>query len=220
MITVVIADRDAPMRIGLRAILESEPEISVVAEATTGPEACDLVERLAPQVLLIGIRMPGFNGIEVTRRIVSSNQANEPSTAVIVLTTFDRVDDTRDALFVGGKAVLLNPQAPAEIVDAVLHAAGVVRPRRRRDDAVTSGYRVSRWDPAMSRLTRRQRDVLTLLAAGHSNAEIARALFVSKETVKSHLKRIFVELDVRDRSQAVIAAYERGLVEPGHTTRT
>ncbi len=216
MITVAIADDDVPTRVGLRAILESEPQISVVAEATTGPDACTIAEQYAPDVLLMDIRMPGFSGIEATRRICSwASRGPGEGTQVIVLTTFDRLDYADAARRAGARDVLLKRQTPAEIIRAVLTAARGAS-AEPTSAAETTHDPAGRWSPAIEILTHRQRDVLSLIAAGRSNEEIARALCVSSETVKSHIKRIFLKLGLRDRAQAVVFAYENGLVEP-HT---
>ncbi len=214
MITVVIADDDVPTRVGLRAILESEPQITVVAEATTGPDACTVAEQYAPDVMLMDIRMPGFSGIEATRRICSwAARGPGEGPKVIVLTTFDRLDYADAARRAGAKAVLLKRQTPAEIIHAVLLAARGPTARATTGPAETGPER-ARWAPAIESLTHRQRDVLALIASGRSNQEIARTLCVSPETVKSHIKRIFLKLGLRDRAQAVVVAYESGLVEP------
>ncbi len=211
VITVAIADDHHATLIGLRTILESDPRITVVAAVTTGPEACAMAEQFAPDVMLMDVRMPGFSGIEATRRISSwMPRGDRARTKVIILTTFDRADSRIAALRAGAHDVMLKHQGADEIIEAVL-AAGGAEPRAVSDESAST---MSRWGTSMARLTPRQREVLILLAAGRTNVEISRALCISRETVKSHVKQIYVSLGLHDRAQVVAAAYEHGLVEP------
>jgi DNA-binding NarL/FixJ family response regulator len=214
---VVIADDQALVRAGFRKLLEVDPEIEVVAEAGDGLEAVEAVHRLRPDVVLMDIRMPGVDGLEATRRIGKS----ESPSRVLILTTFGLTDYVYEALRAGASGFLLKDSPAEELLagvrivargDALLDPSvtrAVIedyarRPRRREDLAEKIGY-----------LTTRELEVLLLLARGLSNAEIAAELVVSDGTVKTHVARILQKLDLRDRVQAVIVAYESGLVEAG-----
>jgi RNA polymerase sigma factor (sigma-70 family) len=219
-VRVVIADDQALVRAGFRKLLEVDPEIEVVAEAGDGLEAVEAAGRLRPDVILMDIRMPGVDGLEATRRI----SAAESATRVLILTTFGLTEYVYEALRAGASGFLLK-DSPAEdflagvrIVargDALLDPAVTrtvieeyaQRPRRRDDLALK-----------LDDLTAREREVLHWLARGRSNAEIAAELVVSDGTVKTHVARILQKLDLRDRVQAVIFAYESGVVEVGGRT--
>ena len=216
-IRVLIVDDQVLVRTGFRRILEEEADIEVVGEAGTGEEAIDLTIELAPDVVLMDIRMPRMDGIEATARLLSTDGA--PDTNILMLTTFDLEEYVYDALQAGASGFLLKDASPEELAaavriiargDAVLspaitkHLIRELTGRPRRVDT-------SRFD----QLTDRESDVLRLMAQGFANAEIAEQLFISEATVKTHVSRVFSKLEVRDRSQAIVLAYETGLVEPG-----
>ena len=218
MIRVLIADDQALVRAGFRMILEAQPDIEVVAEAGDGEEADALAASTQPDIVLMDIRMPNCDGIEATRRIVGSR----PQTRIVVLTTFDLDEYVYDALEAGASGFLLKDVGRDDLVRAVrVVAAGdaLIAPAitrrllsdfvRRRPDVVPAG----RGDE-VSELTPRERDTMLLLARGQSNAQIAAELFVSEHTVKTHVGNIFAKLGLRDRSHAVIYAYEHGLITP------
>ena len=218
MTSVLIADDQALVRVGLRKILESEPETTVVGEAGDGEDAVAAARRLRPDVVLMDIRMPVLDGIEATRRIVGA----QPATRVLILTTFGLDAYVYDALRAGASGFMLKDAPPEEIAAAVrivasgeaLLAPAVTRAvieefaRHRPAEAPTA-------PPAVDELTPREREVLDLLARGLSNPEICARLFVSEATAKTHVARILQKLRLRDRVQAVIFAYESGLVAPG-----
>ncbi len=219
MIRVVLADDQAVVRGGLRMILESEQDIEVSGEAGDGRHALDLVRELDPDVVLMDIRMPTLDGIEATRRLVSSGSR----TRVLVLTTYGLDENVYDALKAGAAGFLVKTDSPAQLVHAVrVVAAGesLLAPdvTRRLIDRFVTGLRPNTPAPAeLEALSPREREVLKLMASGMSNAEIAAALFVSEGTVKTHVARILSKLDLRDRVQVVVYAYERGIIEPaGH----
>jgi DNA-binding NarL/FixJ family response regulator len=220
VIRVLLVDDQRLVRSGFRMILGTEPGIAVVGEAADGAEAVEAARELAPHVVLMDIRMPGVDGLEATRRIVDGS-ADAPR--VLVLTTFDLDEYVYEALRAGASGFLLKDAPEEQLVAGVrivaeggaLFAPAVTRRLieefARRASEVTA--------PALDELTSREVDVLKLLARGLSNAEIAAELVVSDHTVKTHVARILAKLDLRDRTQAVIAAYESGLVRPGATRR-
>lgn len=225
MTTVLLVDDQALLRVGFRLVIESEPDLQVVGEAADGRVAVEQVAALAPDVVLMDIRMPGMDGIEATRRVV----AEHPASRVLVLTTFDADDLAFAALRAGASGFLLKSASPGELVDAIRTVAAgtsVVAPRvlRRMLDLFASqlpaggdvAVRTDREpDPRLGTLTPRELEVLRLIAEGSSNAEIAATLVVSETTVKTHVGNVFAKLGARDRVQAVITAYECGLVTPG-----
>ena len=223
MTTVLLVDDQALLRVGFRLVLESEPDLEVVGEAADGRVALDQVAALAPDVVLMDIRMPGMDGIEATRRVV----ADHPGSRVLVLTTFDVDDLAFAALRAGASGFLLKSARPDELVDAVRTVAAgtaVVAPRvlRRMLDLFAphlpapGGAPVDEGpDPRLAPLTPRELDVLRLIAGGASNSEIAAELGVSETTVKTHVGNVFAKLGARDRVQAVIIAYECGLAGSG-----
>jgi DNA-binding NarL/FixJ family response regulator len=218
-IRVVLADDQALVRGGFRLILEAEDDIRVVAEAEDGASAVRLVDELRPDVVLMDIQMPGLDGLEATRRIC--RLPHEPPSRVLVLTTFERDDYLFPALRGGASGFLLKNCPPEDLVRAVRLVAdgnALLAPsvtRRVIEDLVTTGG-TDGTDPAvLQRLTARELDVLRLLAHGRSNTELARELFVTEGTVKTHVSSILTKLGVRDRVQAVVLAYDTGLVRPG-----
>ena len=218
-IAVLLADDQPLLRMGFRMILEAQPDMTVAGEAADGEEAVEQTSALAPDVVLMDVRMPGMDGIEATRRIVAGGGGGA---RVLILTTFDLDEYAFAALRAGASGFLLKDAPPEDLLSgirAVASGDAVVAPRvtRRLLDAYAHRLpggrapvsRAARLDP----LTEREREVLLAIAAGLSNAEIAERLVVSEATVKTHVGRILTKLDVRDRVQAVILAYETGLVQ-------
>jgi DNA-binding NarL/FixJ family response regulator len=215
-ITVVLADDQALVRRGFRLILETEPDIQVVAEAEDGRQAIDAVRRHRPAVVLMDIQMPGLDGLEATRRILAdpANQAR-----VLILTTFERDDYVFQALQLGASGFLLKTAPPEDLVTAVRVVAGgeaLLSPSvtRRVIQEFASSHRHVPRSADLDRLTQRELEVLRLLAEGLSNAEIAGRLYLGEATVKTHTSSVLSKLGLRDRIQAVIFAYRHGLVEP------
>ncbi len=219
MIRVLIADDQTIVRAGFAALLASQPDIDVIAEAGDGREAVRLAEVHRPDVVLMDIRMPHLDGIDATKRILA-DPANG-STRVLVLTTFDVDEYVYEALSAGASGFLLKDSTAADLVSAVQVVARgdallapqvtgrlireFARQRRTRPQAA----------PELETLTARETEVLGLIATGLSNSEIAGRLVVSEHTVKTHVARVFTKLGLRDRAQAVVLAYESGLVTPG-----
>jgi DNA-binding NarL/FixJ family response regulator len=215
-ITVVLADDQALVRRGFRLILETEPDIQVVAEAEDGQQAIDAIRRHHPAVVLMDIQMPGLDGLEATRRILAdpANQAR-----VLILTTFERDDYVFQALQLGASGFLLKTAPPEDLVTAVRVVAGgeaLLSPSvtRRVIQEFASSHRHVPRSADLDRLTQRELEVLRLLAEGLSNAEIAGRLYLGEATVKTHTSSVLSKLGLRDRIQAVIFAYRHGLVEP------
>jgi len=211
---VVIADDQPMMRAGFKAVLEATGSIEVVAEAATGEEAVAAAEAHRPDVVLMDIRMPGMDGIEATRRL--------PRQRVLILTTFGLDEYIIEALRAGASGFLLKDAPTREVVEAVRAVAAgdaVLAPAVTRQLLDQVGRRlpaaVSRTPDGLAELTDREREVLRMLAVGMSNAEIATALVVSEPTVKTHVSNLLGKLGLRDRVQAVIYAYESGLITPG-----
>jgi DNA-binding NarL/FixJ family response regulator len=221
-VRVLIVDDQALLRSGLRMVLEDVPGLSVVGEAGDGDEAVRQVEHLAPDVVLLDVRMPRVDGVEATRRIVEAN----PATRVLILTTFDLDEYAFGALRNGASGFLLKDVPPAELVSAIRAVAtgdAVVAPsvtRRLLDafaDRLPDLNDPTRATPRRSDvLTDREREVLVEVAHGLSNREIADKLYLAEATVKTHLGRVLTKLDLRDRVQAVVLAYQEGLVEARH----
>ncbi len=219
MIKVLIADDQALLRGGLRAMLEAEPDIEVVAEAADGAEAVDEAVRTHPDVILMDVRMPCLDGIEATRRILAAGSRAR----ILVITTFDLDEYAYQALRAGASGFLLKATPPGSLVAAVRTVAGG---ESMLDPTVTHrlvDHFMARPQPdpdtkrRLDELTERELEVLHLLVRGLSNEEMGEQLFLSPATVKSHVTRILGKLGVRGRVQAVILAYESGLVRPGAT---
>jgi DNA-binding NarL/FixJ family response regulator len=217
---VLIADDQALVRAGFRMILESQHDIDIIGEAEDGAEAVTLARELAPDVVLMDIRMPGLDGLEATRRLLLDRPNG---THVLVLTTFDADEYVYAALKAGAAGFLLKSAPPARLIEAVrLVASGeaLLAPtitRRLIEDYVRRPPPGARSPKELEHLTNRELEVLTLIARGLSNAEIAATLIVSEATVKTHVNRVLSKLDLRDRVQAVVLAYETGLTQPGDT---
>jgi DNA-binding NarL/FixJ family response regulator len=221
MTSVLIADDQALVRVGLRKILESEPELTVAGEASDGEDAAARARELHPDVVLMDIRMPVLDGIEATRRIIAA----QPATRVLILTTFGLDTYVFDALRAGASGFMLKDAPPEEIVAAVrIVASGdaLLAPAVTRAVVEEFARRPPAAAPtppaAVEELTPREREVLALLVRGLSNPEICERLFISEATAKTHVARILQKLGIRDRVQAVIYAYETGLVSPGQYT--
>jgi DNA-binding NarL/FixJ family response regulator len=220
-IRVVVADDQALVRSGFTVLLSGEPDIDVVGEAGNGAEAVAVAAREHPEVLLMDVRMPVMDGLEATRRITGDESL--ASTRVVILTTFDLDEYVYEALRAGASGFLLKDTLPVDLLNAVrVVAAGdaLIAPRitrrlieefaRRPAPAATDATRT-----ALDQITEREREVLELVARGQSNAEIAAQLYVSHATVKTHVSRLLMKLDARDRAQLVMIAYETGVVKPG-----
>ncbi|MET7965381.1 response regulator transcription factor [Micromonospora sp. NPDC005305] len=212
-IDVLIVDDDELVRVGLRAIVDAQPDLRVVGEAADGAEVPSLVARLRPRVVLMDVRMPAIDGIQATRRLLAAS-ADPPR--VLVVTTFANDEYVYEALRAGASGFLLKRARPAEVVEAIrVVAAGesLLFPAAIRRLVGAYGGRGGDGLRA-ARLTEREGEVLRLMAAGLSNPEIADRLVVGVETVKTHVGNVLAKLGVRDRTQAVIAAYESGFVVP------
>lgn len=220
MITVLLADDQALVRGGFRALLDSEPDLRVVAEAATGDDAVRLALEHLPDVILMDIRMPDLDGLEATRRIVANPRA--AGVHVVVVTTFELDEYVAEAIRSGASGFLVKDTEPADLVRAVRVAAGgdaLLSPTvtRRLLARVATATREVVEPPALAELTPREREVLVEVARGLSNEEIAGTLYLSESTVKTHVSRVLTKLDARDRAQLVVLAYEAGLVRPGWT---
>jgi DNA-binding NarL/FixJ family response regulator len=226
VITVQLADDQALVRAGFRALLDAEEGITVVAEAADGEATVALARAHRPSIVLMDIRMPRLDGLEATARITADPALS--ATRVVVLTTFELDEYVFGALRAGASGFLLKDVEPAELIAGVRVVAGgeaLLAPRltRRLIEAfVASGATISAGEPPPGRpppelesLTPREREVLTLVGRGHSNTEIAAALVLSPLTAKTHVARLFAKLKARDRAQLVVTAYESGLVVPG-----
>ncbi|MBA2946904.1 response regulator transcription factor [Streptomyces himalayensis] len=218
-LTVLLVDDEPLVRAGLRAVLEAQPDIEVVGEAADGAAVIPLVRRLRPDVVAMDVRMPLMDGIEATRAVLRS--VPEPP-KILVVTTFENDEYVYGALRAGADGFLLKRARPAEIVHAVrLVAEGdsLLFPAAVRQLAAEygkdNGNAAARAAMERAALTDREADVLRLMARGLNNAEIAEGLLIGTETVKSHVSAVLAKLGARDRTQAVIAAYESGFVSPG-----
>jgi DNA-binding NarL/FixJ family response regulator len=216
-IRVLICDDQALVRAGFRAILEAQPDIEVAGEAENGAEAIGLANRRAPDVILMDIRMPVLDGVEATRRLVAGGSPAR----ILVLTTFDLDEYVHAAIRAGASGFLLKDVTPAKLLEAIrIVAAGdaLLAPsvtRRLLERFATTLPQRDHSSEALAALTTRETEVLRLLAGGLSNAEIAAELVVSEATVKTHISSVLRKLGLRDRVQAVIVAYETGLVTLG-----
>ncbi|WP_020663777.1 response regulator [Amycolatopsis benzoatilytica] len=216
MIRVVVVDDQELMRVGFRMVLGAQTDIDVVGEAGDGAQAVRLAAELRPDVVLMDVRMPVLDGVEATKQIVSAGTAR-----VLVMTTFDLDEYVYAALQGGASGFLLKDTQPDYLVSALRSVAegdAVMSPsvtRRLLDRFVGAGGSEMRDPSELDVLTDREREVLVLIAKGKSNLEIAETLFLSEATVKTHVGRILSKLDLRDRVQAVVLAYETGLARPG-----
>ncbi|MDA0633263.1 response regulator transcription factor [Nonomuraea sp. MCN248] len=218
MIRVLLADDQTLVRAGFRSILSDEDDLDVVGEAGDGAAAVTLARELRPDVVLMDIRMPGLDGLEATRRIAGDPRLD--AVKVIILTTFDLDDYVYGALRAGAGGFLVKDTEPAELIHAVRVVArgdALIAPSITRRLISEFAGRVKRPDPApeLNALTEREREVLTLVAGGLSNDEIAAKLVLSPATAKTHVSRIMTKLRARDRAQLVVTAYEAGVITPG-----
>jgi DNA-binding NarL/FixJ family response regulator len=225
VIRVLVADDQPLVRGGLAMLLDSAPDVEVAGEAENGVEAVELARELKPDVVVMDVRMPVMDGVEATRHITSDSFTEDPdvSVKVLILTMYHVDRAVRDALKAGASGFLLKDTAPAELLAATRAVAGGdawLQPSVAKNLLAEFAVRLGPEAPApelAARLTPRETEVLVQIAHGLTNAEIARTLHVSELTVKTHVGRIFMKLDLRDRVHAVITAYEHGLVVPGRT---
>jgi len=219
VIRVLLADDQALVRSGFQMILSAQPKIEVVGEAESGRQAIDLANRLAPDVILMDVRMPNIDGLEATRRLVELGT----TARIVILTTFDLDEYVYAAIRAGASGFLLKDVRPRQLVEAIeVVAAGdaLLAPSVTQRLLVRFAETLARPEERaseLSLLTERELEVLTLVAAGLSNAELAERLFLSETTVKTHVSSVLRKLSLRDRVQAVVLAYEAGLVRPGTT---
>ncbi|MCL1593024.1 MAG: response regulator transcription factor [Actinomycetia bacterium] len=218
---VLVVDDQALVRAGFSMILSSEPDIDVVGEAENGREAIELAREKKPDVILMDIRMPEMDGITATRLLCEGRVRDPDCPRVLMLTTFDLDEHVYDALRAGASGFLLKDTPPEQLVDAVRIVArgeALLAPsvtRRLLDDfGKTAGARMH-VHPGVATLTERELEVLRNVARGLSNTEIAEALFVSETTIKTHVSHVLMKLELRDRVQAVVVAYESGIAVPG-----
>ncbi len=219
-IRVLLADDQALVRAGFRSLLAAQPGIEVVGEAADGHQALDAARRLAPDVVLMDIRMPVMDGLDATRAITGDPALG--GMRIVILTTFDHDEHVFEALRVGASGFLVKDTEPADLIQAVrLVAAGdaLLSPGVTRRVIAEFATRARRPpdDARLAELTEREREVMALVAGGLSNAEIAERLVVSPATAKTHVNRAMAKLGARDRAQLVVIAYESGLVRPGWT---
>jgi DNA-binding NarL/FixJ family response regulator len=216
-IGVLIADDQALVRAGFRMILETDQDLRIVAEANDGAQAVEATARARPDIVLMDIRMPVMDGIEATRRIV----AGEDPPRVLMLTTFDRDEYVFDALVAGASGFLLKDVSPEQLlagVHTIAQGESLLSPsvtRRLIETFVRDHAPAPPAPPGFRELTARELEILGLVARGLSNAEIAAELFVSSTTIKTHVSRVLLKLGLRDRVQAVVLAYETGVIRPG-----
>jgi DNA-binding NarL/FixJ family response regulator len=221
-ISVLIADDQSLVRAGFRAIIDSQPDMTVVGEAGDGSDAVYLAARREPDVVLMDIRMPGVDGLEATRKILES--AGERPVSVLMLTTFDISEYIYESLRAGASGFLLKDVIPEQLVAAIrVVAAGeaLLAPAVTRQviEQFVRSAPPGAAIPEIEELTPREFEVFVLMARGMSNGEIAEHLVLSESTVKTHVKRLFRKLEIRDRVQAVVLAYEAGIVSPGDSTQ-
>jgi DNA-binding NarL/FixJ family response regulator len=226
VIRILLVDDQALVRAGFRMILDAEPDIEVVGEASDGREAVDHVRELRPDVVLMDIRMPELDGLEAARQILAGPEDEVPK--ILMLTTFDLDEYVYEALRAGASGFLLKDTPPEQLVSAIhviAQGEALLSPsitRRVISEFVKgTGPKPQAQFPRLQDLTARELEVMKAIARGLSNAEIATALFVSETTVKTHVARILMKLGLRDRVQAVVLAYEAGVVQPGeHAVET
>lgn len=221
MISVLVVDDQPMIRVGIRAILEAQADIAVAGEAGDGRAGVQQARALAPDVVLMDVRMPVLDGLAATREILDVEAGSPVRPRVLVLTTFDADQHVYEALRSGASGFLLKDSTPDELVAAVRVAAAgeaMLSPgitRRLIERFVSSAPPVRGQHALLQSLTEREREVLTLVSQGLSNGEIARSLVIAEQTVKTHVSRILQKLELRDRVQAVVFGYENGLVVPG-----
>jgi DNA-binding NarL/FixJ family response regulator len=218
MIRVLLADDQALVRAGFRALLDAQPDIEVVGEASSGGDALRLVSELAPDVVLMDIRMPGVDGLAATRQIAADGRL--ASVRVVIVTTFGLDDYVFEAIRSGASGFLVKDTEPEALVEAVRVVAGgdaLLSPSVTRQliEEFAARAKEPQATAALEALTNREREVVALVAEGLSNEEIARRLFISPATAKTHVSRAMRELRAHDRAQLVVIAYESGLVRPG-----
>jgi DNA-binding NarL/FixJ family response regulator len=222
MTCILLADDQALVRAGFRMILETQPDFKVVGEASDGAETVTLARQLQPDIILMDIRMPGVDGIEATRRLAQAGA----TARVLMLTTFDHDDHVYESFRAGASGFLLKNAPPEQLVSAVRTVAAgeaLLAPAitRRLIEEFVSRPRTGSGLPSQTGdLSQRELEVLRLIASGLSNAEIGARLFIGEGTVKTHVTRILAKLGLRDRVQAVVLAYETGLVQPGRPAET
>jgi DNA-binding NarL/FixJ family response regulator len=217
VITILVADDEALLRGAFRTMLETEDDLQVVGEAADGREAIEQARLRKPDVVLMDVRMPGLDGIEATRRLLEGDSGSR----VLILTTFDLDEYVYDAMRAGASGFMLKNSPPDQLAAAIrtvaagesLLAPGVTR--RLIEEFVSRPRVGSGGAPELAELTERELEVLKLIARGLSNAEIADQLVVSEATVRTHVNRVLTKLDLRDRTQAAVLAYESGFVQPG-----
>ena len=220
-VRILIADDQALVRAGFKMILDAEDDLDVVGEASDGGEAVALAERLEPQVVLMDIRMPEVDGIEATRRIITA--AGERPVRVLMLTTFDLNEYVYEALRAGASGFLLKDVPPEQLVAGIRVVAGgeaLLAPsitKRLIQEFASARPAPAQPPKGLDELTARELEVFKLVARGLSNAEIAEELVVSETTVKTHVAHVLMKLRLRDRVQAVVLAYESGLIQPGES---
>jgi DNA-binding NarL/FixJ family response regulator len=212
-IRVLVVDDQSMVRAGFRLLLADEPDIEVVAEASNGREAVAQAARFHPHVILMDIRMPELDGLEATRRILAA----DPSARVLILTTFDLDEYVFEALRAGASGFVLKDDPPEQLIGAV---RTIARGEALLSPAITKRVihhftraRKQAWPKAVGSLTTREMDVFRLITQGLSNAEIGQELFISDTTVKTHVTRLLQKLDLRDRAQAIVLAYQTGLFD-------
>jgi DNA-binding NarL/FixJ family response regulator len=218
-ISILLVDDQELLRMGFRMVLDAQPDFAVVGEAASGDQAVALVQGQAPDVVLMDVRMPGTDGVEATRQIVATGSRSR----VIILTTFDLDEYAYAALRAGASGFLLKDAPPGDLISAIRAVASgdaVVAPSTTRRLLSSVVHQLPRSDsrdddhPRLQLLTPREREVMFAVSRGLSNAEIAEALVLSEATVKTHVGRILAKLDLRDRVQIVVFAYDQGLVTP------
>jgi DNA-binding NarL/FixJ family response regulator len=221
VIRALIVDDQAMIRLGIRAILESQDDMTVVGEAENGRIGVDRARSLRPDVVLMDVRMPVLDGLAATQALLGPERTEGHTPRVLMLTTFDLDDYIYEALRVGASGFLLKDSEPEELIRAVRVVAegeALLAPsitRRLIENFVATRPRQTSGGTALNGLTDREREVLRLIALGRSNAEIAAELYIAEQTVKTHVSRILQKLGLRDRVQAVVFGYETGLVTPG-----